>query len=151
MHGFDTCLPVFVSQRSEKEKLTAEKRQLDQMRLKTWENYSVLYDRLCAEAKLQPEQLQVFAKYTSLAECPFSTHLSTKAQLYNCSEPELQSLASCLGTDTGIYEPGTSTRSANTQNCAASDLRSTEPPHTGNRETMSSSPDQISKLETDKS
>ncbi|XP_060764381.1 transcription regulator protein BACH1b isoform X2 [Neoarius graeffei] len=137
--------------RSEKEKLTTEKRQLDQMRLKTWENYSVLYDRLCAEAKLQPEQLQVFAKFTSLAECPFSTHLSTKAQLYNCSEPECQSLASCLGTDTGIYEPGTSTRSANTQNQAASDPRPTEPPHTGNRETMSISPDQIGKLEIDRS
>ncbi|MCI4388245.1 hypothetical protein PGIGA_G00083260 [Pangasianodon gigas] len=137
--------------RSEREKLTAEKRQLDQMRLKTWENYSVLYDRLCAEAKLQPEQLQVFAKYTSLGECPFSTHLSTKMQLYHCSEPELQPLAPCLGTDTGIFEPGTSTRSANTQNHLASDLRSTETPHTGNSETMSISPDQICKLETDKS
>ncbi|KAG7322404.1 hypothetical protein KOW79_013750 [Hemibagrus wyckioides] len=137
--------------RSEKEKLTAEKRQLDQLRLKTRENYSVLYDRLCAEAKLQPEQLQVFAKYTSLAECPFSTHLSTKAQLYHPSEPELQPRASCLGTDTGIYEPGTSTRSVNTQNLAASDLRSTEPPHTGNNKTMSISTDQISKPETDQS
>lgn len=149
MHRFDTCLLVFVTQRSEKEKLTAEKRQLDQLRLKTRENYSVLYDRLCAEAKLQPEQLQVFAKYTSLAECPFSTHLSTKAQLYHPSE--LQPLASCLGTDTGIYEPGTSTRSVNTQNLAASDLRSTEPPHTGNNKTMSISTDQISKPETDQS
>lgn len=147
--ALDTCLPVLFLQRSEKEKLTAEKRHLDLMRLKTRENYSVLYDRLCAEAKLQPEQLQVFAKYTSLAECPFSTHLSTKVQLYPCSEPELQPLASCLGTDTGIFEPGTSTRPANTQNHAASDLQSTEPPHTGNRETIS--PDQISKLETDKS
>ncbi|XP_017345299.1 transcription regulator protein BACH1b isoform X2 [Ictalurus punctatus] len=136
--------------RCEKDKLKTEKLQLDQMRLKIWENYSVLYDRLCAEAKLQPEQLQVFAKYTSLAECPFSTHLSTKAQLYHCCEPELQPLASCIGTDTCIYEPGTSTRSANTQNHAASDLRSTEPPHTGNRETMSISPDQIGKLETNK-
>ncbi|XP_027027558.2 transcription regulator protein BACH1b isoform X2 [Tachysurus fulvidraco] len=137
--------------RSEKEKLTAEKRQLDQLRLKTRENYSVLYDRLCAEAKLQPEQLQVFAKYTSLAECPFSTHLSTKAQLYHHSRAELQLLASCLGNDTGIYEPGTSTRSVNTHSLAASNLRSTEPPHTGNSETMSISTDQISKPETDKS
>lgn len=150
MHGFDTCLLFSVEQRCEKDKLKTEKLQLDQMRLKIWENYSVLYDRLCAEAKLQPEQLQVFAKYTSLAECPFSTHLSTKAQLYHCCEPELQPLASCIGTDTCSYEPGTSTRSANTQNHAASDLRSTEPPHTGNRETMSISPDQIGKLETNK-
>lgn len=150
MHGFDTCLP-FVAQRSEKEKLTAEKRQLDQLRLKTRENYSVLYDRLCAEAKLQPEQLQVFAKYTSLAECPFSTHLSTKAQLYHHSRAELQLLASCLGNDTGIYEPGTSTRSVNTHSLAASNLRSTEAPHTGNSKTMSISTDQISKPETNKS
>ncbi|XP_053097399.1 transcription regulator protein BACH1b isoform X2 [Pangasianodon hypophthalmus] len=147
----ESCTSEQASLRSEREKLTAEKRQLDQMRLKTWENYSVLYDRLCAEAKLQPEQLQVFAKYTSLGECPFSTHLSTKMQLYHCSEPELQPLAPCLGTDTGIFEPGTSTRSANTQNHLASDLRSTETPHTGNSETMSISPDQICKLETDKS
>ncbi|GAA6102700.1 transcription regulator protein BACH1b isoform X2 [Tachysurus ichikawai] len=137
--------------RSEKEKLTAEKRQLDQLRLKTRENYSVLYDRLCAEAKLQPEQLQVFAKYTSLAECPFSTHLSTKAQLYHHSRAELQLLASCLGNDTGIYEPGTSTRSVNTHSLAASNLRSTEAPHTGNSKTMSISTDQISKPETNKS
>lgn len=151
IHGFGPCLPVFVPQRSEKEKLTAEKRQLDHMRLKTWENYSVLYERLCDEAKLQPEQLQVFAKYTYLGECPFSTHLSTKAQLYQCSEPELQPLTLCLGTDTGVYEPGTSTRTANTQNHATFDLRSTETLHEGNSETMSISPDQISKLETDKS
>ncbi|KAI5099857.1 transcription regulator protein BACH1 [Silurus meridionalis] len=111
---------------NEKEKLAAEKRQLDEMRLKTWENYSVLYDKLCAEAKLQPEQLQVFAKYTSMAECPFSAHLSTKAQLYHCSEHELQTLASCFGSDTGIFEPSTSTTSANTQNRAASNLQSTE-------------------------
>ncbi|XP_017345300.1 transcription regulator protein BACH1b isoform X3 [Ictalurus punctatus] len=146
----ESCTSEQASLRCEKDKLKTEKLQLDQMRLKIWENYSVLYDRLCAEAKLQPEQLQVFAKYTSLAECPFSTHLSTKAQLYHCCEPELQPLASCIGTDTCIYEPGTSTRSANTQNHAASDLRSTEPPHTGNRETMSISPDQIGKLETNK-
>ncbi|TSX58280.1 Transcription regulator protein BACH1 [Bagarius yarrelli] len=130
---------------NEKEKLTAEKQHLDQMRLKTRENYSVLYDKLCAEAKLQPEQLQVFAKYTSLGECPFSAHLSTKAQLYPCSGPELQPLASCLGTDTGIYEPGTSTRTDNTRNLPVYN------PHTGNSKIMSISADQISKPETENS
>lgn len=151
IHRFDICLPLFDPQRSEKEKLAAEKCQLDQIRMKTWQNYSVLYGRLCAEAKLQPEQLQVFAKYTSRAECPFSTHLSTKAQLHQCSEPELQPLASCPGNETSIHEPGTSARSICTQNRAPSDLRPTERLHTGNSETVSITSDQISKLEPDKS
>ncbi|XP_062870191.1 transcription regulator protein BACH1b [Trichomycterus rosablanca] len=113
--------------RSEKETLTAEKRQLDQMRLKTYQSYSVLYDRLCAEANLGPEQLQVLAKYTSLVECPFSAHMSTKAHMYQCcTEPELQPLAPGSGIDS-------------------------EPPHRENGQLASISPDQMNGLDTDES
>lgn len=92
-------------QRNERETLTAEKRQLDQVRLKTYQSYSVLYDRLCAEANLGPEQLQVLAKYTSLVECPFSAHMSTKTNIYQCTGRELRALAPGLGIDGGTSEP----------------------------------------------
>ncbi|KAI4904658.1 hypothetical protein NFI96_008373 [Prochilodus magdalenae] len=98
--------------RSEKEKLTAEKRQLDQLKLKTWQSYSGLYERLCTEANLRPEQVQVFAKYTTLADCPFTAHLSTKTCAYHCPESELQPLATGPATDAVSCAPKPSTSSA---------------------------------------
>ncbi|XP_017546907.2 transcription regulator protein BACH1b [Pygocentrus nattereri] len=153
--------------RSEKEKLTAEKRQLDQLKLKTWQSYSGLYERLCTEANLQPEQVQVFAKYTSLADCPFKAHLSTKACIYHCPESELQPLAAGLAADAVVCEPKPSTSSTleppavgvngKTQSpsgplAGLPDPHPTDFPHT-EESTMTSAthicPDQISKLETD--
>ncbi|XP_072515332.1 transcription regulator protein BACH1b [Salminus brasiliensis] len=152
--------------RNEKEKLTAEKQQLDQLKLKTWQSYSGLYERLCAEADLRPEQVQVFAKYTSLSDCPFTTHLS-KACFYHCPEPELQPLATGLGTDADSCEPRPSTSSAlevlaggakaNTQSpsgllAALPDPHPADSPHVEESAMTSIThicPDHISKLETD--
>uniref|UniRef100_A0A8C8LXZ9 BZIP domain-containing protein n=1 Tax=Oncorhynchus tshawytscha TaxID=74940 RepID=A0A8C8LXZ9_ONCTS len=41
------------------------------MKLNTWHSMSALCQRVCSEAALRPEQLQVLAKYTS-PDCPLS-------------------------------------------------------------------------------
>ncbi|XP_044078890.1 transcription regulator protein BACH1b isoform X2 [Siniperca chuatsi] len=58
--------------KTEREKLIMEKSQLNQLKLKTCQNVSALCQRVCNEANLQPEQLQVLAKYTS-PDCPLSS------------------------------------------------------------------------------
>lgn len=72
-------LPVYVTgcrlcmlQRAEREKLMVEKSHLGQLKLKTCHSVSALCQRVCSEANLQPEQLQVFAKYASPG-CPLSS------------------------------------------------------------------------------
>lgn len=77
--------------RSEHDKLTAERIHLNQLKVKTWQCYSGLYERVCAEAALQPEQLQVLAKYSS-PDCPLSAFLCPASDLPQC--PELQPQAS---------------------------------------------------------
>lgn len=49
-----------------------EKNQLGQLKLKTCHSVSALCQKVCGEANLQPEQLQVLAKYTS-PDCPLSS------------------------------------------------------------------------------
>lgn len=63
---------MFMLQKAEREKLIMEKSQLGQLKLKTSHSVSALCQRVCNEASLQPEQLKVFAKYTS-PECPLSS------------------------------------------------------------------------------
>ncbi|XP_070773137.1 transcription regulator protein BACH1-like [Enoplosus armatus] len=58
--------------KTEREKLITEKSQLNQLKLKTCQSVSALCQRVCSEANLQPEQLQVLAKYTS-PDCPLSS------------------------------------------------------------------------------
>lgn len=60
--------------RCEREKLTSERVKLNQLKLKAWQSYSGLYEQVCAEAALRPEQLQVLAKYSS-PDCPLSALL----------------------------------------------------------------------------
>lgn len=65
--------------KAEKEKLMVEKSQLGQLKMKTCDNVSALCQKVCKEASLQPQQLQVLAKYTS-PECPLSSifpHIDT--------------------------------------------------------------------------
>ncbi|KAF1378531.1 hypothetical protein PFLUV_G00191530 [Perca fluviatilis] len=65
--------------KTEREKLMTEKNHLNQLKLKTCHSVSALCQRVCNEANLQPEQLQVLAKYTS-ADCPLSSffpHIDT--------------------------------------------------------------------------
>ncbi|XP_066507706.1 transcription regulator protein BACH1b [Hoplias malabaricus] len=115
--------------RSEKEKLTAEKQQLDQLKLKTWQSYSGLYERLCAEAKLQPDQVQVFAKYTSLADCPFTSHMSNKSRYYHCPKSELRPLDAGLASDTVSCDPGPSTSSTREHPAGGARTSSQSPSH----------------------
>ncbi|CAN9501874.1 unnamed protein product [Ophioblennius macclurei] len=58
--------------KTEREKLMMEKSQLSQLKSKTCHSVSALCQRVCNEANLQPEQLQVLAKYTS-PDCPLSS------------------------------------------------------------------------------
>lgn len=76
--GYFVCMCVCV-QKAEKEKLIVEKSQLGQLKMKTCDNVSALCQKVCAEASLQPQQLQVLAKCTS-PECPLSSifpHIDT--------------------------------------------------------------------------
>ncbi|XP_010789857.1 transcription regulator protein BACH2-like [Notothenia coriiceps] len=61
--------------KTERETLMTEKSHLSQMKSKACHNVSALCQRVCSEANLQPEQLQVLAKYSS-PDCPLSS-LST--------------------------------------------------------------------------
>lgn len=61
-----------VSQKTEREKLIMEKSQLNHLKSKTCHSVSTLCQRVCSEANLQPEQLQVLAKYTT-PDCPLSS------------------------------------------------------------------------------
>ncbi|KAM4620337.1 transcription regulator protein BACH1b [Polymixia lowei] len=58
--------------RTEREKLMAERSHLSQLKSNTWHSVSALCHRVCSEANLQPEQLQVLAKYSS-PECPLAS------------------------------------------------------------------------------
>ncbi len=80
-------------QRSEQKKLTSERIKLNQMKMKVWQSYSGLYERVCTEAALRPEQLQVLAKYSS-PDCPLSAFM--------CPSPDLSQSpqASDLSTHT---------------------------------------------------
>ncbi|XP_064827396.1 transcription regulator protein BACH1-like isoform X2 [Oncorhynchus masou masou] len=61
--------------RTEKNQLISERTHLNQMKLNTWHSVSALCQRVCSEAALRPEQLQVLAKYTS-PDCPLSALIS---------------------------------------------------------------------------
>ncbi|XP_031664917.1 transcription regulator protein BACH1-like [Oncorhynchus kisutch] len=61
--------------RTEKNQLISERSHLNQMKLNTWHSVSALCQRVCNEAALRPEQLQVLAKYTS-PDCPLSALIS---------------------------------------------------------------------------
>ncbi|XP_030217375.1 transcription regulator protein BACH1b isoform X2 [Gadus morhua] len=58
--------------RTERQRMLAEQSRLQQLKMKTWHTVSALCDKICSEASLMPEQLQVLAKYTT-ADCPFSS------------------------------------------------------------------------------
>uniref|UniRef100_UPI0037E7A949 transcription regulator protein BACH1b n=1 Tax=Semicossyphus pulcher TaxID=241346 RepID=UPI0037E7A949 len=58
--------------KTEREKLMTERSHLNQMKMKTCDNVSSLCQKVCNEANLQPEQLQVLTKYTS-PDCPLSS------------------------------------------------------------------------------
>lgn len=77
---------VRVPQKTEREKLILEKGQLNQLKLKTCHSVSSLCQRVCREADLQPEQLQVLAKYTS-SDCPLSS-LCPHVDSFSYAAPE---------------------------------------------------------------
>ncbi|XP_019952571.2 transcription regulator protein BACH1-like [Paralichthys olivaceus] len=65
--------------KTEREKLIVEKSQLSQLKVTTGHSVSALCQRVCSEANLQPEQLQVLAKYMS-PDCPLTSlfpHIDT--------------------------------------------------------------------------
>ncbi|XP_028977034.2 transcription regulator protein BACH1b [Esox lucius] len=61
--------------RAEKDNLMSERTHLSQMKQNAWHSVSALCQRVCSEAALRPEQLQVLAKYTS-TDCPLSALIS---------------------------------------------------------------------------
>ncbi|KAJ8412534.1 hypothetical protein AAFF_G00128700 [Aldrovandia affinis] len=83
--------------RCEKEKLTQERNQLNHVKLKTWQDISSLYEKVCSEAALRPEQLQVLAKY-STPDCPLSA-LLTPAPSASPRPQVPPSTSACLPTE----------------------------------------------------
>lgn len=85
--------------RTEREKLMMEKSQLSQLKMKTCHTVSALCQRVCSEANLQPDQLQVLTKYTS-PDCPLSSFFPhIDALLSRDGSPLPPLLASSLGLD----------------------------------------------------
>ncbi|XP_076605848.1 transcription regulator protein BACH1b [Chaetodon auriga] len=84
--------------KTEREKLMMEKSQLGQLKLKTCHSVSALCQRVCSEANLQPEQLQVLAKYTS-PDCPLSSFFPHIDALLSQSGLPLQLQACSVGLD----------------------------------------------------
>lgn len=88
--------------KTEKEKLMVEKSQLSQQKLKTCHSVSALCQRVCNEANLQPEQLQVLAKYTT-PDCPLSSlfsHIDTLLSQHGMPLQPQGSLSACsVGLD----------------------------------------------------
>ncbi|TRY83167.1 hypothetical protein DNTS_020668 [Danionella cerebrum] len=76
--------------RSEREKLNSERMKLNQLKLKACQSYSSLYEQVCAEAALRPEQLQVLAKYSS-PDCPLSAFLCSSGDKAPVSSIDAQS------------------------------------------------------------
>ncbi|XP_077098790.1 transcription regulator protein BACH1b [Siphateles boraxobius] len=88
--------------RSEREKLTVERIKLNQMKLKTWQSYSGLYERVCAEASLKPEQLQVLAKYSS-PDCPLSAFLCSSPDSNPAQASDLSTHTCCSGAKPAVH------------------------------------------------
>ncbi|XP_073334944.1 transcription regulator protein BACH1b [Pagrus major] len=89
--------------KTEREKLMMEKSQLGQLKLKTCHSVSALCQRVCNEANLQPEQLQVFAKYTS-TDCPLSSLFPHIDALLSQHGLPLQVQASLSACSAGLDE-----------------------------------------------
>ncbi|XP_062289478.1 transcription regulator protein BACH1-like [Scomber scombrus] len=83
--------------KTERDKLMTEKSHLGQLKSKAYHSVSDLCQRVCSEAKLQPEQLQVLAKYTS-PDCPLSSLFSHIDSLLSC-HPQASHSACTMGND----------------------------------------------------
>ncbi|XP_041128352.1 transcription regulator protein BACH1-like [Polyodon spathula] len=94
--------------RNEKDKLMHEKNKLKMSKVETWQNLSSLYQKVCSEAALRPEQLQVLVKYSSL-DCPLSLLMGQKENTNN-SEPGAQTSPSTgFSAETSILGPAEET------------------------------------------
>uniref|UniRef100_A0A3Q0RR22 BTB and CNC homology 1, basic leucine zipper transcription factor 1 b n=1 Tax=Amphilophus citrinellus TaxID=61819 RepID=A0A3Q0RR22_AMPCI len=93
--------------KTEREKLIVEKSQLSQLKLKTCHNVSALCQKVCSEANLQPEQLQVLAKYTS-SDCPLTSLVPRIDTLLSQHGLPLQPQASTLAFSLGLEQYMTS-------------------------------------------
>ncbi|GAA6223822.1 transcription regulator protein BACH1-like [Lates japonicus] len=87
--------------KTEREKLITEKSQLSQLKVKTCHSVSALCQRVCNEANLQPEQLQVLAKYTS-PDCPLSSFFPHMDALLSQTSSPVQPPASLSARPVGL-------------------------------------------------
>ncbi|XP_037323916.2 transcription regulator protein BACH1b [Pungitius pungitius] len=85
--------------KTEREKLMMERSHLSQLRMKTCHSVSALCQKVCNEAKLQPDQLQAFAQYTS-SDCPLSSlfpHIDSLVSQPDFLLKPHASLSACFG------------------------------------------------------
>ncbi|XP_076131268.1 transcription regulator protein BACH1b isoform X1 [Alosa pseudoharengus] len=91
--------------RTEKDKLTSERDRLNRQRQKTWLSISGLYERVCSEAALRPEQLQVLAKYSPSA-CPLFALLSPLSSTSAQPEAPLEAQDPVSACSLGLFQAG---------------------------------------------
>ncbi|KAM8898421.1 transcription regulator protein BACH1b [Spinachia spinachia] len=83
--------------KTEREKLMMERSRLSQLRLKTCHSVSALCQKVCNEANLQPDQLQVFSQYTS-SDCPLSSLFPHVESQPDCLLKPQASHSACFGS-----------------------------------------------------
>ncbi|KAM3869233.1 transcription regulator protein BACH1b [Diretmus argenteus] len=87
--------------KTEREKLIMEQSQLSQLKLNTRHSVSTLCQKVCNEANLQPEQLQVLTKYVS-PDCPLSSFFPHIDSLLSQSGVPLQPQVSLSACSSGL-------------------------------------------------
>ncbi|KPP77446.1 transcription regulator protein BACH1-like [Scleropages formosus] len=101
--------------RTEKEKLLQEQNLLNKLKLKTRQSLSDLCQWMCSEAKLQPDQLQMLAKYSS-PDCPLSALVtqrpshSSSPSLHDRAQENIYPSSACSTADTPLTVPMTDSR-----------------------------------------
>ena len=80
--------------------MLAEQSRLQQLKMKSWHTVSALCDKICSEASLMPEQLQVLAKYTT-EDCPFASLIPRLDNALSgpARSPQAQALLSACVSD----------------------------------------------------
>uniref|UniRef100_A0A1A7Z333 BTB and CNC homology 1, basic leucine zipper transcription factor 1 n=1 Tax=Iconisemion striatum TaxID=60296 RepID=A0A1A7Z333_9TELE len=86
--------------KTEREKLLMEKNQLNQMKMKTCHTVNTLCQRVCSEADLQPNQLQLLASYPN-SDCPLSSFFPHIDSLLSQYRPPLRPRASVMASSGG--------------------------------------------------
>ncbi|CAL8266339.1 unnamed protein product [Merluccius merluccius] len=100
--------------RTEKQRMLAEQERLCQLKMNSWHTVSALCHKICSEASLLPEQLQVLAKYTA-TDCPLASlipHIDTTLSV-PVPPPQAQASLSAPASHLDVHSEAYPWRSSN--------------------------------------